>query len=97
MNSNSYRYPILVSLFNNEGKAETDIVLRDVFDYVKNDLTYDDTTIICGKARSEVAWRNRSRFTVAALKREGLVSSPKVGTWELTPNGVKTLKTIGII
>ena len=89
---NHYRIPILLSLFEQGGEAPTNQVLEQVYNKVKDKLTYEDVSKITSK---ETAWRNRIRWVKAHLVKENLVCSPERGVWKLTKEGYKALKMWG--
>ncbi|RIH87723.1 hypothetical protein Mterra_01115 [Calidithermus terrae] len=89
----NYRLPILRALAELGGQGKAAEVLDRVYQQVKHLLkgedmepAYDDP------GRDEPVWRNRARWEVASLKKEGLVQSGGYGSWVLTDRGRKYLE-----
>lgn len=87
----SYRLPILQSIYELGGSAPTDEVLKRVEDKMKNmftDVDYQDNP-----SGGDTRWRNTAQWERLVLVKDGLLksSSPR-GIWELTEKGAKEIR-----
>jgi len=80
-----YKIPILESLIELGGKAETNKVLSRVYEKMKDKFTQIDLENVLS---GDIRWINMVRWTRNTMKNEGLLSkdSPR-GIWEITEKG----------
>jgi hypothetical protein len=84
-----YWQPILEILAEAGGSKRGSIVIEEVGDRLRNQLTPRDYDIL---GMGEVRWSNRARFARLRMKEKGLISSTSPrGIWEITDEGYKFL------
>lgn len=88
-----YIIPILQTLVELGGKAEMSVVLKGVFEKMRNKLNrYDMEPLL--SVPYQKRWENAAQWCRNAMVKEGLLSShsPR-GIWEITSTGRKFLST----
>ena len=91
--SRAYRQPLLESLYEMGGRAESREVLARIEQKMERVLTTADYGTTTG--RGHTVWHNRASWMRKRLVDEGMLSkeSPR-GVWELTPLGVSEIERL---
>ncbi len=93
VSTNEFKPLLLKALAQLGGRAEVKVVLRVVYEMVKDRLSDEDLKPIPSGA--EIRWREKARWAAQRLKSEGLLRRNSLyGIWELSESGWEEAKKL---